>query len=319
MSREIRGVSPSGTLYARLANPAGLWWNGSSFEAYSAGNYSNYDISMTEQGNSGVYVADFPTAIVTGGSYEYFVHRQSGGSPAEGDLIIGTGKVDWTGTASVSASSGAMTASDFLAYILRRGFKRTDKDTEIYEAVTDAIQELRRRFMFDEAEVETTTTDTISVLGDFKIDVESDFGLIQGIILEDDDTATELEIISKAKFDRLYPDQNVTSHRGYPKHATIYAGQIQIGPVPDSIDYVYREAYSRKAGTITSTTTGVPFTADYRDMLAENVLGRLYSDLGEHEESAVHMSKFETLFAQATRRETVNSAAHVFTQRPTNY
>src|SRR3990167_7755775 len=154
MSNEIRGVSTSGTLYARIMNSSGQIWNGTTFEAYTAANYANYDIAMTEQGNSAVYVANFPTTITTGGTYEYYVHRQSGASPAEGDPITGTGNIDWSGTISITASSAAMTGSDFYSYLLRRGFKRTDKSAEAFEAITDAIQEMRRRFMFDEAETE---------------------------------------------------------------------------------------------------------------------------------------------------------------------
>lgn len=319
MSNEIRGVAPSGTLYARIMNKAGQWWNGSSFESYSAGNYSTYDVAMTEQGNSGLYVADFPSGITSSGTYEYYVHRQAGGSPAEGDLIVNTGKVDWTGTVSVSASTGSMSGSDWKSYILRLGFKRTDKDTEIYEATTDAIQEMRRRFMFDEAETETTTTDTISTDGDFKLALESDFGLLLGIIMQDGTDAHRIEIIPKSKFDELYPDINVTNDRGYPKHAAIYAGQIYIGPPPDATSYTYRKSYSRRAGTITSATSGVPFTDVYRDVLAENVLMRLYRGLQDHNEASIHENAFEKGWMFATQRETVNSGAHCFNQRQTDF
>ena len=66
MSKEISGISPSGTLYARVKNKAGLWWNGSSFEEFSSANYANYVIAMTEEGNSNEYVADFPAGITAG-------------------------------------------------------------------------------------------------------------------------------------------------------------------------------------------------------------------------------------------------------------
>lgn len=319
MAREIRGTSPSGTLYARLMNSTGYWWNGTTFEAYVAGNYSTYDLAMTEEGASGVYVADFPSAITTGGTYEYFVHRQAGGSPAEGDLVVNTGRIDWTGTATASAATGAMTATDWLAYLLRRGFKRTDKSTEIYEATTDAIQEMRRRFMFDEAEVDTTTTDTISVLGDFKLTVESNLGLILSVTLQDGTDAVSLGLISKAKFDALYPDINVTADRGYPKHACLYAGQIYIGPIPDSVSYTYRLSYSERAGTITSTTTGVPFTNLYRDVLADRVLMQLYRDLDEFDKADRYEASFEKGFLLATRRETLNSKASTFSMKATNF
>lgn len=316
MSNEIRIACPSGTIYARILNAAGLWWNGSSFEAYSAGNYSTYDIAMTEQGNSGVYVADFPSGITQSGTYEYYVHLQSGGSPAEGDDVIGTGTVDWTGSSASVGASGSMTGSDFYSYILRLGFKRTDKSTEVYEAITDAVQDMRRRFMFDEAKTEATTTDTISVDGDFKISVESDLGMIVGLVMEDDDTAMPLERVSKKQFDDLYPDINVTDDRGYPKHYCVYGGQVYIGPIPDDLTYSYRISYSKRGGSVTSTTSAVPFTAEYRDVLSQNVLMRLYRDvLQDYARGEYHESKFEKAFELASRKEAVNSGDHFFQQR----
>ena len=41
-----------------------------------------------------------------------------------------------------------MTGAEFYAYVLRLGFKRTDKETEFFEACTDAVEEMRRRFGF---------------------------------------------------------------------------------------------------------------------------------------------------------------------------
>lgn len=316
MSNEIRGVSSTGTLYARLMNGAGKLWNTSSlaFETYAVGDYSSYVIAMTEQGNSGVYVCDFPSSITAAGTYEYFVHRRVGASPAEGDIIINTGKIDWTGTSSVTvtASPGAMSGSAFRDYILRLGFKRTDKDTEVYEAITDAIQEMRRRFMFDEAETDTNTTDTISVLGDFKLSIESDFGSICGVSIQDGTDATPLIQVDYFKFNEIFPDRNVTSDRGYPTHFCLYGQEILIGPIPDDTAYTYRISYSRRAGTIISSTAGVPFTDCYRDILADNVLYRLYKGLGEFELAGVYRQSFEEGFLQAARRETYNSKSGEF-------
>lgn len=317
MSGELRGVTVTGkTLYAQILNKTAQHYNGTTFETYAAGNWGNYDISLPEQGSSGVYVGDFPTAIVTSGTYDYLVFRQVGASPAEGDPVINTGKIDWTGSTSASAATGAMSGSDWADYVRRCGFKRTDKDTELYEATTDAIQEMRRRFMFDEAEAEATTTDTISVLGDFKLDYESDFGLILGIVLEDDDTGTPLNKISKDKFDQLYSSINVESDRGYPEHYCLYAGSIYIGPIPDSTSYSYRISYSKRAGTVTSATTGVPFTNYYRDILADNVQARLYKGLDEPQKAAEYRAAFEEGFFYAQRRETINTGSHCFNVTP---
>lgn len=317
MSNELRGATSVGeTCYALILNSAGKFWDGSSFETFDASSYADYDFPVTEKGSTGIYLGDFPTAITSSGTYEYFIKRQQGSSPAEDDPICNSGKVDWTGSSAIVGGSGSMLGSDWYAYVLRGGFKRTDKETEVYEETTDAIQEMRRRFMFDEAESETTTTDTIATLGDYKINVQSDFGLLLGILVEDGQDGTPLIQVSKHEFDNLYPDINVTSDRGYPKHFTIYAGSIQIGPIPDQVSYSYRCAYSQRAGTVTSTTVGVPFTRDYRDILRDNVSARLYKLMDEFDKSGQLRQSFEDGFLHATRRERTNSGVGSFNVKP---
>jgi hypothetical protein len=313
MANEIRAIAnPGSTVYARVMNSVGQWWNGSTFEAYAAANWSTYRVALTEQGSSGVFTANFPSGITAGGTYEYYTHLQSGGSAAEGDQAIGTGTVDWTGTAAVTAGAGSMTGSDFYAYVLRKGFKRTDKSTELYEAITDAIQIMRRRYNFSEAETEATSTDTISVLGDFKLAIESLLGFLIGIVVEDGTDASPLEKVSKQEFDRLYPDINVTSNKGYPKHYCIFGDQVYIGPIPDSTSYVYRLAYSRRAGAIVSSTSGVPFTNFYRDVLADLVQALAYDGLEEYDKADRHFQRFEAGFFDAKRLERINKGETCF-------
>lgn len=210
-----------------------------------------------------------------------------------------------------------MTGSDFRAYVLRKGFKRTDKDTELYEATTDAVQELRRRFMFDEAEKEITTTDTISVAGEYQFANESDFGLISGVIVEDGDIGIPLIKISKAEFDQRYPSINVdTTLTGFPKYFTVYAANIYVAPRPDKLTYVFRVSYSSSGGTVISSTDPVPFTDVYRDILCDLVLSQLYDGLDEADKSNFYRQKFETGFAHARRRERLNSGMSSFAMRP---
>jgi hypothetical protein len=317
MANEISGVAATGNTAYAIVIRRGQFFNGTTFEAYSSLNYGNYDIAMTEQGTSGIYFGTFPVLITASGTYEYVVKLQSNpGTYGEDDPIVNSGKIDWTGSSTATASAGSQSGSDWRDYVLRGGFKRTDKDTEIYEETTDAIQEMRRRFMFDEAEIETTTTDTISVLGDFKINVESDFGLLLGVTIEDGQNATPLIKKTKSEFDNIYPDINVTSDRGYPLHFTIYKGQIQIGPIPDQVSYSYRITYSSRAGTITSSTTSVPFTALYRDVLRDNVLSRLYKLMDEYDKSGQLRQSFEFGFDQAVSRERKNSGDGYFNVKP---
>lgn len=305
-------------IYFILFNPAGKVWNGSSFETYVTANRGDYDIAGTEEGTqSGIYTAAFPSTITASGTYEVFGYMQTGGSVAEPptDILIGTVEVDWTGSAVVGAGTGSMTGSDFRAYVLRGGFKRTEKDTEVYEAITDAIQEMRRRFGFSEAQKETTTTDTITVLGDFTLDIESDFGLMVGLVMEDGTDGHQLTGLPKWKFDQIYPDINATSDRGYPEHFTIYGDTIRIGPIPDSVSYVYRISYSQRAGTVISSTSAVPFTNLYREILRDGTLAKLWELMDQYQRAQYFAGKFEKGLAQAITREDINSSSHVFTVR----
>lgn len=108
----------------------------------------------------------------------------------------------------------------------------------------------------------------------------------------------------------------MTSDRGYPLHFTIYKGQIQIGPIPDQVSYSYRVTYSSRAGTITSSTTSVPFTALYRDVLRDNVLSRLYKLMDEYDKSGQLRQSFEFGFDQAVSRERKNSGDGYFNVKP---
>ncbi len=322
MSNEIKVAGNNladKNIYVLISKPNGQFWDSTNsvFEDYSTASRDDYDIAVTEQGtSSGIYYVDFPSAITTAGTYTYYAYLRVGASPAETDPLVTFGKVDWTGTTVVSGVTGSMTGSEFRDYVLRGGFKRTDKDSELYEATTDAIQELRRRYQFDEAQVDMELTDFVSTLGDFKLSLETDFGMLLSMTLEDDDTAIPLKIIPKWKFDKIYPDINVTADRGYPEHATLYDGQIYIGPIPDSIDYRYRMSYSQQAGTIASSTTTVPFTNVYREILRDLVLSKLWEIMDQFDKAQYYKQKAEEGYLTATRRENLNQGNTVFNVTP---
>ena len=170
--------------------------------------------------------------------------------------------------------------------------------------------------MFDEAEAETVLTDLITVLGDFKMAVEGDFGLLLSVTIEDGENATPLTQVTKDEFNRMYPDINVTADRGYPCHFTIYNGSIEVGPIPDRVDYQYRKAYSTRAGTVTTVTTAVPFTRDYRDVLRDLTLSKLWKLMDEFEKKRELRSDFEEGLTHVKRRERKNSGEDSFNVKP---
>tara|TARA_R100000808_G_scaffold7070_1_gene20777 strand:- start:2596 stop:3258 length:663 start_codon:yes stop_codon:yes gene_type:complete len=147
-------VFPSGvtgqTLYGVVRSFANTVWNGSSFESYASGNWGNYDIALTEQGSSSVYVGTFPGSI-SAGSYHVTVYRQAGGSVAETDPVIGSGGLEWTGSAvlvhfnassdtvDVGKVSGDSTAADNLEAMLE-GLQVGTVDNSNFTPTTTAFE-----------------------------------------------------------------------------------------------------------------------------------------------------------------------------------
>lgn len=318
MSNELEGIgAPDVTTYAMIKR-RGLFWDGNSFVAYVTADRGNYVVNMTELGDSsGIFQGDFPAAITDSGSYSYVVYQTTivEGTPSEGDTYIGGGSVDWTGTVAASASSGAMSGSDFYSYVLRT-FKRDDKSTEVYEAITDTIRDLRLRYHFDEATEEQSTTDTIATLGDFKIEIESDMSLLLGVIVEDVDSARPLTLRTKKQFDAMYPDINVDNNTGYPSDYCIWGGAIYIGPIPDKTSYVYRLSQSTRGGTVTAATAAVPFTAIDRELVKHGTLSRLFVALEEPNLASTHEALYQRRFEINVDRERNNKGEGHFTVRP---
>lgn len=309
MAREIRIIGPTGnTAYAHLFNSTTQRWNGTAFETFSVVNYSTYDISLTEDGSTGIYVADMP-ASVPAGVYDAVLFLQDGASPANGDLARNAASVDWRGSATAAASIplGSLSGSEMLAYIVRSGWNRDDMDTELYDALTDTVLEMEQLFRFDEREKETTTTDTISVLGDYKISLESDFGHLVSVVLIDGDTTAPLNRVSKQIFDLLYSTPSSDIDTEYPKNFCIFAGSIYIGPPPDSTSYTYRLTYSQRlTSTINSTTSPVPFSAQYREILKDGTLRRLFKNVKNFDLAEQYRDSFGIGMERAMTRERRN-------------
>lgn len=318
MSASIRAVAPTGrSVYAHIMNADDQRWNGSIFEDYSASNWANYDVALTEQGSSSIYVADFPTTIAAG-AYEIFVYLQDGGSPEEGDLVHSTSSLEWDGTAAVVPPSpaGEMTGSAFYDYVIR-AFKRTDKEDEVYDAVTDTIREIRRRLQISDDEVEQTTTDTITTLGDYRISLESDIGLMPlSVVVVDGTDSWPLDHISKSLYDRYYPNPaDANESRGKPEFYCIFANNIYLGPVPDSTSYTYRLSFTADQWeAITATTDAVPFSGKYREALKFGSLARLYADMERTETALFYDQLFERQMNQIELREEINRSSHRFTE-----
>jgi hypothetical protein len=106
MANEIQTDYASGnTLYAVIRNVSGDVWyvTGEVFEAWGTDgrDADNYDITLTDKSGSR-YVGDFDGNIPAG-RYSIQIFLQAGASPADGDTLISSDAILWSGSGKVTA------------------------------------------------------------------------------------------------------------------------------------------------------------------------------------------------------------------------
>lgn len=193
-----------------------------------------------------------------------------------------------------------MTGTEFLAYVLRV-FKRLDKNTEAYEAMSDMIAQIKYDTKLEAIKEEAYIVG-IDTLGEYRIALPVDFqNLIGDITLVDVDnnSSRDLNKISKETYDRKYGDRLYSAvadmYTGEPIDFCIYAGQIYLGPVPDKVTYKYQINYTTNdTSEISASTTSVPFTTSYieRNILRAGVLAELYEGMENYQEANYWRAKF---------------------------
>lgn len=204
-----------------------------------------------------------------------------------------------------------MSGSELHDYIIRT-FKRTDKTTEVYDAITDTIMDMCEEFDFEERKVEAYTAAGITVLGDYKLDLPDDFGhLIGDVRWSDGDDSYTLGKLSKQQFNEIFPDPDGNDPiDGEPTHYCVFGKQILLGPVPDRTDYQYQIDYSTfPADAIVAGTSDVPFTDNARECVKFGALARLYELLEEFDTAARYEQKYEQEKAEFILRERRNTRA----------
>lgn len=207
-----------------------------------------------------------------------------------------------------------MTGTEFLAYV-KRVFKRTDKDTEIYEATTDTIADMRLQLRAEDYKEEAYIAG-VTTLGEYRIALPSDFKHLIGDVTIVDNTGVEvrrLTKISKQEYDKKYADRLYTTtsnqESDMPLDFCIYAEQIYLGPVPDSVSYQYYINYTTEDYTeVSGSTTSVPFTDRYRSIVRAGVLSEIYSGLEQFDESNYWRSLYVDGLVKIKSTDDMNTA-----------
>lgn len=204
-----------------------------------------------------------------------------------------------------------MTGSEFYDYVVRT-FKRTDKSAEVYDAITDTILDMCERMDFEDTKVEAYTAGGITALGDYKLDLPSDFGrLIGDVRWSDQENSRTLTRLSKQEFNEKFGDLDGDDPiDGEPTHYCVFGNQILLGPVPNATTYEYQLDYSTfPSSEITSSTTEVIFTDKARECVKFGTLARLYESMEEWDTAERYKNKYEAEIGQFAEREKENTRA----------
>lgn len=209
-----------------------------------------------------------------------------------------------------------MTGANFLLY-LKRTFKRTDKDTELYEAITDTVFDMRLRFYPEDFKTRSSALTGCTAAGEYQLTLPTDFGhLIGEVSMKDDSVEQDYPPLSKINietYDRLYPDRMLDStdrDTGVPRHFCLYGGYIFIGPCVDGTNYKFYINYTQEDATdIAAGTVSVPFTDNYREVVKQGSLMRIKNDLELYEEAQVHERLYEQGIAKIAANDELNSNA----------
>lgn len=193
-----------------------------------------------------------------------------------------------------------MTGAQLYTYILEV-FKRTDKSTEVYEAITDVVMDMRLRFNSEDFKTTSANLSGCSSIGDYTLTLPTDFKRIIGDVMVRDSSSDQaydtLAKISIQEYNVKYPDRFNTStgnrNTGTPRHYCVFGGDILVGPPVDKTTYLFKISYSQEAATdITSATSDVPFSSHYRKTLRYGVLEQLYLMMENYEESTLWGNKY---------------------------
>lgn len=106
------------TVYVIIRNRVAQAWNTNTgaFETYQTTNYTNYAVSLTEQGTaSAFYVGTFPP-LIPPGTYSLVAKQQVNVGPAESDPGFAQGNVEWNGAA-LAPLSDAVTSGQIGKYL----------------------------------------------------------------------------------------------------------------------------------------------------------------------------------------------------------
>ena len=181
-----------------------------------------------------------------------------------------------------------MQLSSFKTYI-KRDFKRTDKDTEIVQALNDMIIWVAQQMPHGNYKFQSYIS-TVNGQEDYPLPTNLIHLMHPVKYLEGgaaNDWGWPLEHISKEEYDIRYPNPNRTSPTdiGKPTVYAVYSRSILLGPLPDNSSDQLEINWSKRATALSATTDTPDLGSEWDEVLKWGTLERVYAGMGMIQES----------------------------------
>ena len=187
-----------------------------------------------------------------------------------------------------------MTRLQFLAYI-QQTLKRTDKDTEIYQALNDTIADIASRGKFMDYSFQSYTQTVVGQV-DYSLpttllQLQDPVRLLEGNA--SGDTGWNLVKVDKETFDEYEPTPYRTDPVcGRSIYYCIYANQILLTPIPDLV-YLLEINWGIVPAKLQQDIDASAFSSIWDEIVKFGVIFRMWEVLGMYQDAQYWQARYE--------------------------
>ena len=188
-----------------------------------------------------------------------------------------------------------MSALSTLQTYIRRDFKRTDKDTEIIQAINDSILWISTLIPHGNYKYQSWVYTALA---------REDYALPSNLIhlihpvkfLEgsaSSDSGFPLEHITKEEYDIREPNPNRTNpSTGRPSAYTVFSRSILVTPLPDKTTSLLEIMWSRRPVSLSAAADTPELGAEWDEVIKHISMDKLYAGMGMLQESSYWASLY---------------------------
>jgi hypothetical protein len=195
-----------------------------------------------------------------------------------------------------------MSALSTLRTYVKRDFKRTDKDTEVDQAINDMIMWIATKMPHGNYKYQSWINTAVGredySLPTNLIHLMHPIRLIIGT--NSSESGFPLSRLSKEEYDIREPNPNRTSpSTGRPSAYTIFSRSILVTPIPDLATYLLEINWSLRPVTLTADADLPSLGSEWDEVIKHGAMERVYAGMGMMEDANYWGSMYRDLAGNA--------------------